>query len=302
MIKVVYYTSGLAGSGRIIKGISIGNGFVRNNIPCDYVVISSCSFGCLAAPFGFHHIGIPYEEARELSRDTYEQSVLYNTIRKLSPDILIVDLQWFSLHQFISDFPCKKVFLCTNLNKPYIQDVFLTIKLPSGTLRFLPSQYDLLVAAEPLPLDLPMKQIDPLIIRNRDEILSENEAGQRLGLTTFKRNTGKTCLVALNGKPGDFEEIKKNYSYLEDVGYKMVYSTNYDGGLFPAADYFNVFDLLITGGGYNSFWESIFFEKETIFVPAPRQFEDQKKRIDDNTDYEFKGNGVDQLVELIMNL
>ena len=45
------------------------------------------------------------------------------------------------------------------------------------------------------------------------------------------------CLFSFNGKPGEFKDIKKRYSYLEDAGYTMVYTTNYDGGLFPAVDY-----------------------------------------------------------------
>ena len=55
--------------------------------------------------------------------------------------------------------------------------------------------------------------------------------------------------------------MKKTYSYLEDEGYQMVYSTNYKGGLFPAVDYFNAFEMLICGAGYNSFWEAVYFDR-----------------------------------------
>ncbi|MCF6335423.1 MAG: hypothetical protein L3J12_06755 [Spirochaetales bacterium] len=82
----------------------------------------------------------------------------------------------------------------------------------------------------------------------------------------------------------------------------MVYSTNYRGGIFPVVDYFNAFDLIITSGGYNSFWEAQFFEKEALFIPQPRQFEDQRKRINEYAGMIFKENGADQLVRIITEL
>jgi UDP-N-acetylglucosamine:LPS N-acetylglucosamine transferase len=82
----------------------------------------------------------------------------------------------------------------------------------------------------------------------------------------------------------------------------MVYSTNYQGGLFPVLDYFNAFDLLICSAGYNAFWEARFFDKEAIFIPVPRRFEDQRKRVEENLDYTFKENGADQLVDMITRM
>ncbi len=92
------------------------------------------------------------------------------------------------------------------------------------------------------------------------------------------------------------------YSYLEDEGWKMVYSTNYQGGLFPAVDYFNAFEMLICGAGYNAFWEAVYFQKEAIFVPQQRRFENQAWRVAECQDYQFTRNGADELVEMILGL
>ncbi len=75
-----------------------------------------------------------------------------------------------------------------------------------------------------------------------------------------------------------------------------------DGGLFLAVDYFNAFDLVICGAGYNAFWEAVYFKKEAIFVPAPRRFEDQKKRVHECQEHYFDTNGADQLVDIVLNL
>ena len=298
MRNIVYYTSGLTGSGRLVRGLSIGTALARQNTDSAFIIVSSCRLGFLAKLCGFRHIQIPIENEEQLSYENYRQSLLYSTLTELDPDILIVDLQWFSLASFIDELECKKVFLCTQLNISHIDEIYFTIKLADRALRFDPDQYDLLVEAEPTNVSLAMKKIDPLIIRDRNEILTREEALRQLNL----EGQDKVCLFAFNGKPGEFEEKKKMYSYLEDEGYAMVYTTNYRHGLFPAVDYFNAFDLLITGAGYNAFWEAVYFKKEAIFCPQERRFENQRLRIETCMDYEFDENGADQLVKLLAGL
>lgn len=144
-----------------------------------------------------------------------------------------------------------------------------------------------------------MEQLNPIVIRNRDEILSREEAHRRLGITDNSEGK-KVCLFAFNGKPGEFEEKQKTYSYLEEEGYRMVYSTNFQGGLFPAADYFNGADLLISGAGYNAYWEAMYFEKDVIFIPLHRRFESQRRRVETCSGYRFSENGADQLAREIL--
>ena len=60
--------------------------------------------------------------------------------------------------------------------------------------------------------------------------------------------------------------------------------------------------MLVCGAGYSAFWEARYFRKEAYFVPYPRNFEDQARRVALGSDYEFDENGVDQSVRLIMDL
>ncbi len=115
------------------------------------------------------------------------------------------------------------------------------------TLHFDPSQYDLLAEAEPTAASIPMVKINPLIIRNRNEILTRKDALNYLGINP----ADKHCLFALSGKSKEYRDNIKTYSYLEDEGYRMVYFPNFKN--FPAVDYYNTFDLIISGGGYNAF-------------------------------------------------
>ncbi len=295
-MKIVFYTSGTTGSGRIIKGISIGNALKRKGIDSDYTILSSSSFGFLADKFDIEHIEIPVEHEKKLTGKCYDKSELFCTISRLDPDILIVDLQWFTINGFIDDLPCKKIFLCTNLNSEEKANLYFNIPLSDRILRFNPAKYDLIVEAEPTFIPKPKLSINPLIIRNREEIFSKEDAIKYLEIN----HSNMVCLFAINGKPGEYIDALKTFSYLEDEGYNIIYSTNYEGGIFPVADYFNAFDLIVTSGGYNSFWEVQYFKKEAIFIPAHRQFEDQKKRIDKCSGITFEENGADQLVEIMM--
>ena len=292
-MKVVYYTSGVTGSGRLVLGISIGNAFRRQGMQVEFTILSSSPFAHLADIFSFNHLEIPAEGADKLAEKTYHESKLYQAITSLNPDILLIDLLWFPLYHFINDLPCKKIFLCRQ-----VDDRFFSIPLRNNKLVFNPENFDLTFATEPFKGCMNMDLINPIVIKNRDEILSRKEALNRLSLDS----KNKTCLLAYNGHPGDFKRIKKTYSYLEDEGYQVVYSTNYEGGIFPVVDYFNAFDLIIFGAGYNSFWEAINFNKEAVFVPTKTMFESGERRVNECQEYTFEENGADQLVDIVMNL
>ena len=145
-----------------------------------------------------------------------------------------------------------------------------------------------------------MEQVNPLIIRNRNEILPRNTALNKLGLNGNK----EVCFIGVNYKHGYLEKLKEKYSYIKDEGdYDVIYSTNmYGKGIFPIADYYNAIDLLICPATYNHFWESRFFNKKTIFETVPVNFCDLDLRIKECSNYEFKENGADQLADILLNL
>jgi hypothetical protein len=289
-MKILYYTSGTTGSGRVVRGISIGNALQRKGLSVDFTILSSCPFAHLADRFHFNHREIPAETEEKLTPDTFHSSTLYRTLTSLKPDILLIDLLWFPLYHFIHELPGKKIFLWQQMDER-----FFSIALPSGTIVYNPELYNLVVAIEPFDCSGPERQVNPLILRNRDEILPRKQALEELGL----QDTEQNCLLAYNGPPGDFERVQKKYAYLSGQGYKMVATTNYRGGIFPIVDYFNAFDLILCGASYNSFWEAIFFNKKAIFIPTQTRFVDVDRLIKEYRDYQFDENGADQLVDII---
>jgi hypothetical protein len=308
-MKIIYYTSALTGSGHIVRGIALYNGLRRLERQVsktahlgediDYTILSSSPFAVLAERTGIQHLEIPFEEEDRLSLSTYRDSALYNTLMKLSPDVLVVDHTWYMFYAFLDKLPFKKVFITRQ-----VAEAGFAIPVDGRSVRFDPRLYDLALKIEPFQTDIPavnsMEEINPVIIRNRDEILPRSEARNLLGLAGD--DDTPVCFFAFNGKPGEFETVRKSYSYLEDEGYRMVYTSNFNGGLFPLADYFNACDLLICGAGYNAFWEALYFEKDALFVPVPRRFESQEQRIEEGGDRRFNENGADQLAERILDM
>lgn len=309
-MRVVYYTSAGTGSGHVVLGLAVYNGLKRraeriggNGSAVDFTILTCSPFTELAERFGAAVVSIPRENEHQLSRENCRQSALYRELTRLAPDILIVDLSWFTLYHFIDELDCMKIFLCRQ-----IEDAAFTIPLPGKTLVFDPAQYNRIFAIEPFESKVEMEQLNPIIIRNRDEILHREDALNVFGIpyssededTETTVDSGKKiCLFAFNGKPGEFEEKKKTYAYLEDEGYRMVYTTNFEGGLFPVVDYFNAVDLLICGAGYNAFWEAVYFGKNAIFVPMKRRFENQRLRVETCGDFHFTENGADQLSDIL---
>ncbi len=292
-MKIVYYTSGTPGTGRIVQGISIHNALSRRGLRCDFVIVSGNPLASLADSFSIAHIEIPLEEEDAFTRHNYSESILYKTLAGLNPDLLIVDRVWFTLYHFIHDMPCKKIFLSIQ-----VRDDFFELELPEETLYFNNAQYDRVLAIEPFKSSVDMDLINPILIRNRNEIYSRDTALEKLGLDG-SRPVG---LVALNFKEGYFEHLRNKYSYLE-YEYNVVYTTNLKGGgIFPIVDYYNAIDFIVCAAGYTQFWEVIYFRKEAVFETFPMRFTDMEWRVRECLEYSFNENGADQLAEIIANL
>ncbi len=296
-MKVLYYSSAVTGSGHIVQGISIYNALKRRGADFSFLLLHNSAMGRLADRMGVRQRRIQFEDEHTLAPGSYRDSELFKAVTDFNPDLLLVDLSWFMLYAFIGELPCRKIFLCRQID---VQT--FSIPLAGGTITFNPASYDAVVQTEPWDPPFAAEEVNPLIIRNRNEILSREEGLAGLGLKGDK----PVCLFAFNGNPGDYKRIGKTYSYLEDEGYDLVYTTNYTGegraDLFPAVDYFNAVDLLICGAGYNAFWEAVYFKKEAVFVPIPTRFEDQYSRVEKHSAHHFDENGADRLAGIILNI
>ncbi|HOT47019.1 MAG TPA: hypothetical protein PLC28_19230 [Spirochaetota bacterium] len=290
-MRIVYYTSSTTGIGRLVTGMAIGNALSRRGVSCKYTILHSSPFGHLAEHFDARWV--PVETEDDLAPARWNKSILYKTFRKLKPDVLLVHHQWFMVHHFIKELPCKKIYLSDQAF-----DSHFKVPLPSGTLEFSPGSYDRVFAIEPFQSAVPMETVNPVILKNRDEIMPRKTALERLHLDGAK----PVALYALSGKPEYFDLFKSKYAHLKEEGYEVIHSSTYHNGIFPAVDYFNAFDLIVCGAGYNQVWEAIYFGKKAIFEMLDVNFSDQASRIKAGQTFSFDVNGADQLADIILGL
>jgi UDP:flavonoid glycosyltransferase YjiC (YdhE family) len=279
------------GSGHIVRALSVLFGLKRAGVDCDFQLLCDSDFGVLAEPY----CGVSWLKLQpELHLRDARRGELFLFINELDPDLLIVDGTWAPILPFIKYLRCPKVIIFR-----YYAEEWFSFRLPDGEIvSFDPSGYEAAFSTEPNFSRPGLASIDPLVIRNRNEILTRDEARKRLGAEDGK----KLIVVAHNGFTGELEKIAAQ-EFGEGTEAKVVMSSNADGeGLFPLCDYAAGIDLLIAGAGYNSFYESAFFKIPTRFMPQERRGGEQAWRVRQNAGYSFDSNGADQLAKEIVGL
>ncbi len=296
-MTAAYLALGAIGAGNILPGLSLGtasNRLGKNKVHWNYFYFQTALAGvfsrlCLESYFV---AGAPI--------DNYflkpETTPLFQKLLGSGCSVVVVNQHWFYVQAMVpllQQAGIKVILLLRNTRR-----VFYQLENPDPRARFHPLVWDAVYGVEPGDFPPGVRVVDPLVLRNPGEILSREQSRSALGAQTSK----PLCLIAQNGKPEEFNNLVKTYSYLEDEGYDVKTSTTYHGGLLPMVDYLNGVDLLITGAGYNAYWEAQYFKKDVIFVPMPRQFEDQAERVERNADYVFKENGADTLARMLVEM
>jgi hypothetical protein len=131
-------------------------------------------------------------------------------------------------------------------------------------------------------------RVRPIVLLDRADLLDREEAATQLGLDPARR----TALVSL-GQGGEVDRaVARSLEALAaqpDLQVAALESSIAAGlevpagvvrlrATFPMSRYFNAFDLAIAASGYNAFHELIAFGVPSLFVPMPRDTDDQAAR------------------------
>jgi hypothetical protein len=282
-MNVVFFTLGSRGSGSIVICLSLLNGLRRAGLDANFTIVSDNQYHHITEGF-CDHIHIHYPEDALLRRD--RDTPLYHALTMLKPDILIVNQVWLHMFPILDDFDCVKVFTCR-----MAPDRWWHVPIPDNPITFTAEVYDLAYSIEPNYRYPGLTSVDPVIIRNREEILDVEAAAKGLG----KKPGEKLCVIAHNGLPGEMKELYEGLSDLRET-YKILQMDNSrETGIFPIADYMAAIDLFVSGGGYNAFYEALYFNRPCRFLPFKRNKEDQTWRIDTNSQSRYEQNGADQI-------
>jgi UDP:flavonoid glycosyltransferase YjiC (YdhE family) len=130
--------------------------------------------------------------------------------------------------------------------------------------------------------------VDPIIYLDEDELLDRDRAASELGLDPER----PTALVNLGQGGATDRAVARVLAVLAGEHRVQVAAleSSIGGGLevpegvvrlaatFPMSRYFNAFDLAVAAAGYNAFHELIAFRVPSLFVPMPRNTDDQAAR------------------------
>ncbi len=290
-MKVAYVCFG-RGSGGLVRGVSLFFALQRASIDCDFTALSDCEFYHIVKPF-FRHISIVPQPDHLFSRD--RQTELYRALEDLVPDVVIVDGIWVPIYPISRDFTWKKVLLIR-----HIPAKWFTLPLPDGSeIHINPQDYDLALNIEPNFSVTGFLNVNPVVIRNPDELLPRSRARDKLGVPVGM----KLCVVAHNGYEEEIDRLIDESGRVPSDFYTVVTTNREKKGLFPLADYSRGIDLLISGAGYNTFYESQFLDIQVHFTVFERESgESQAWRVKTNGGYRFTENGADQIVQMIKSL
>ena len=250
-MRVLWCSLLSTGSGHVFIPAAACNALRRRNIDADFRVLHGTEFGWLAQALRLDATRLEHDTAEALLGPNRYETALYRNIEEFAPDVLIVEGSWFVFHELIHDIDAYKVGVFSSMLPG-----FFHINAAGRELRFDGDGYDRVFATEPFAPPFPAEHLNPVLLRNPEEIFPREESARRLGIDPNR----ETAFIALNGRPGEFENLKKTYSYLEDE-YQVVYSSNYHGGIFPALDYYNASDVVVCGGGYSQFWEAVYYKR-----------------------------------------
>ena len=130
--------------------------------------------------------------------------------------------------------------------------------------------------------------VGPIVFSDDDELLARGDAERELGLEPGKVNvlvqlgqgpevagTVKRCLGHLAGR-GDVQvaALSSTIAKLLTVPEGIVHLRS----TYPMSRYFAAFDLAVSAAGYNAYHELIRFGVPALYVPMPRQTDDQAAR------------------------
>jgi len=235
-------------------------------------------------------------EPDSLFQDT-KSTILYQYLKHLDPDLIIVDTIWIVAAPFLDLFKAKKVFYSvympnfwfgfhpwdTEMNFPFHADQFdLCLSRDPGF------SFDSSINIAPV-INVPESLIKPPeIIRS---VLSVPE-------------DKKLALVAHNGEEGEIEGIIAHVD-LDLKEYCLRSISSHDDAsksLFPLSHYMSGIDLAIGGCGDHFFYETKFYKIPSIYLPQPRIGNEQHWRLENCLDYEGPYDGADQMIKMILDL
>jgi hypothetical protein len=266
-----------------VRGLAIEQGLRRGGYRGEYRMFGPSSpFPDLTPSF---HEAVELSESELLDPVKARESPLALALGRYRPDLLVVDLFWLTVRHLLPLPGCECWLILRSCPPTWMEG-------PAG-LPFVPDLFRRVIAIEPMDAAHVTDRIDPVVIRNPDECRPRHALRERLGVATDRQ------LIVLVYSGGKEERPHVESPHPSAVVY--TFDLREPGGLFPIAEWLNGADVVVSGAGYNSFWEAhwLGYAPRTTFIPFRATIDNQLWRITACSGHAPRENGADTLARWI---
>lgn len=297
-MRVAFYAVNGLGLGHVTRLLSIARALRRLKPDVEVLFLTSSEADGVIFRERFAAVKLPSKTIREevgLDKRRYlklAQTVTWNVLSTFDPDVLVVDT--YPTGSFEELVPVlrwkqKSVFVFREQKAEAAADPLLQATLPLYDAIVVPHLDASVVGPVPEPHKL--RPVGPILVRERSELPSPEEARRRLGLSE-----GQRYVYASFGGGGDpegaaalamtAEVVKALGSHHLVVGSgplqrgrpPVVPGATVISGVYPALDVLPAFEVAVTAAGYNAVHELCFAGVPSVVVPFDRVLDDQHKR------------------------
>ncbi|HVJ91273.1 MAG TPA: hypothetical protein VM580_15825, partial [Labilithrix sp.] len=295
--KITFFTAGTIGAGHLARGITIERALARASSCAELTIVGPPSPFTVAEHSSYRAIGM--DPAELFDRRRAPESLLAKTLYELAPDVLVVDMFWAPLLRILPRLKAEAWLLVRKVPPDWFVG-------PPGH-SFDRMQFARIVGIEP-GLDGVDETIDPLVLVRPEELRPRGSLRAALDLAP----SDPLVVVHHAGGPGEYDRLLDRATKPAHVftlprrGEVSTASnfetTHHDGArFFPFAEWLADADEIVTGAGYNTYWEtrSLRLDAKVVHVPFPRPLDDQAWRVASQRAFLPRDNGADVLVRML---
>lgn len=297
--RVVFYAVNGLGLGHVTRLLAIARAVRRRAAKAEILFITSSEADGVIYREGFAAVKLPSKTIREqcgLGKETYlkmAQTVTWSVLSSFNPDVLVVDT--YPSGSFEELIPVlrwkqKNVFVFREQRQETYLSKLLMAMLPLYDRLIIP--HDSIAQVGELPEPHKARAVGPILIREKNEILSRAEARRVLNLPpegllfygSFGGGGDPETKRALELTAQAIKAIPDAHLVLGAGPLLRQAPQVQDGvtvltGRYPMLDVLPAFDGAIAAAGYNTVHELLFAGVPSVLVPFGRVLDDQEKRV-----------------------
>ena len=286
-MEIVFFTAGTKGAGHLVRGLAIDRAIRRLGLKAKLTILTPPTPFARIAP---EALEVPLDVSALRTPSTAPTTALAQTLARLKPDLLIVDVFWVPL--VFVPVACPVWLLLRSVPPPWL--------VGPAEAPFNPQRYDRILAIEPAPMLAPFEALDPIVMVNPDEVAAPGALRAVLGHGGAVVDDGPLRVVVQAGLPEDTAVLSTAAAAL-GLGAFSHLDLHASTAPFPVAPLLAQAETVVAAPGYNTFWESrwLGFGPRTHFVPIRRQLDDGAWRAGLDPGVVPIRNGADTLAKSI---